>query len=230
MIARPLALRRLLFVLMVMAMTLPIGWANALPTNRSTPGYTRVAIETTVGTIVVAVDQKRAPRTSANFLTYVDDGRFDGVTFYRAARRKSAPTMGLIQGGIDTDARRSLPPVVHEPTTQTGIRHLDATLSMARPDRPNSAMGNFFITIGPTPNMDAQPGYIGYAAFGHVVAGMDVVKKILAAPTCCGTGPMRGQMIVKPIVIRHVKRLDGKAKPTGGVKPWLIGSLLKPVR
>ena len=99
---------------------------------------------------------------------------------------------------------------------------------MARPDRPNSAMGNFFITIGPTPNMDAQPGYIGYAAFGHVVAGMEVVKKILAVPTCCGSGPMRGQMIVKPIVIRHAKRLDGKAKPTGGVKPWLIGRLRRP--
>jgi len=211
-----------------LALTLISYLATAAPTNQPTPGYTRVAIETTVGTIIVAVDQKRAPRTSANFLTYVDDGRFDGVTFYRAARRKSAPTMGLIQGGIDTDARRSLPPVIHEPTTQTGIRHLDATLSMARPDRPNSAMGNFFITIGPTPNMDAQPGYIGYAAFGHVVAGMDVVKKILAAPTCCGSGPMRGQMIVKPIVIRHAKRLDGKAKPNGGVKPWLIGRLRRP--
>ena len=57
-----------------------------------------------------------------------------------------------------------------------------------------------------------------------------MVKKILAFPTCCGTGPMRGQMIVKPIVIRHAKRLDGKAKPTGGVKPWLIGSLRKAAR
>lgn len=197
--------------------------AAALPANRPVAGYTRVAIDTSVGTITVAVDQKRAPRTSANFLTYVDDGRFDGVTFYRAARRRSAPTLGLIQGGIDTDARRSLPPVAHEPTTQTGIRHLDATLSMARPNRPDSAMGNFFITIGPTPTMDARPGYIGYAAFGHVVAGMDVVKKILAVPTCCGSGPMRGQMIVKPIVILRAKRLDGTPKPTRGVKPWLIG-------
>ncbi|HUD93195.1 MAG TPA: peptidylprolyl isomerase [Sphingobium sp.] len=196
--------------------------ALALP-NKPTAGYTRVAIETSVGRIIVAVDQKRAPRTSANFLTYVDDGRFDGVTFYRAARRKSDPKYGLIQGGIDTDARRSLPPIPHESTMQTGIRHLDATLSMARPNRPNSAMGNFFITIGPTPNMDARADYIGYAAFGHVVAGMDVVKKILAVPTCCGSGPMRGQMIVKPIVILRAKRLDGTPRPSRGVKPWLIG-------
>lgn len=199
------------------------GYAFALPANRPTPGYTRVAIETSVGTITVAVDNRRAPKTSANFLTYVDDGRFDGVTFYRAARRKSDPKLGLIQGGIDTDARRSLPPVQHEPTTQTGIRHLDATLSMARPNRTNSAMGNFFITVGPTPNMDARGDYIGYAAFGHVVAGMDVVKRILAVPTCCGSGPMRGQMIIRPITILRAKRLDGTPRPSRGVKPWLLG-------
>lgn len=195
----------------------------ALPANRPTPGFTRVAMETSVGTIIVAVDQQRAPRTSANFLTYVDDGRFDGVTFYRAARRKRDPKYGLIQGGIDTDARRSLPPVAHEPTSRTGILHGDATLSMARPNRPNSAMGNFFITIGATPNMDARGDYIGYAAFGHVVGGMDVVRKILSVPTCCGSGPMRGQMIVKPIRIIRARRLDGTPKPTRGVKPWLIG-------
>lgn len=217
--------RRLLFLLAFWP-----SLAAALPANRPTPGFVRVAIETSVGTIIVAADQKHAPRTAANFLTYVDDGRFDGVTFYRAARRKSDPKYGLIQGGIDTDARRSLPPIPHEPTTQTGIRHLDATLSMARPNRPDSAMGNFFITIGPTPNMDARGAYIGYAAFGHVVGGMDVVKKILAVPTCCGSGPMRGQMIIKPITILRARRLDGTSKPSRGVKPWLIGLNRKPAK
>lgn len=202
--------------------------ALALPANRPAPGYTRVAIETSAGTIVVAVDTVRAPRTSANFLTYVDDGRFDGVTFYRAARRKSDPKLGLIQGGIDTDARRSLPPIPHEPTTKTGIRHLDGTISMARPNRPDSAMGNFFITLGATPNMDARGDYIGYAAFGHVVAGMDVARRILAQPTCCGSGPMRGQMIVKPVTIIRARRIDGKPRPSRGVKPWLIGARRKP--
>ncbi|HEX7877206.1 MAG TPA: peptidylprolyl isomerase [Sphingobium sp.] len=208
-------------LVLLLALCPSLAWA--LPGNRPAPGYTRVAIETSVGTIIVAVDDRRAPRTSANFLAYVDDGRFDGVTFYRAARRKNNPKLGLIQGGIDTDARRSLPPIPHEPTSRTGIRHLDATLSMARPDRPNSAMGNFFITAGPTPNMDARGSYIGYAAFGHVVAGMDVVRRILAVPTCCGSGPMRGQMIVKPIAILRARRIDGAARPTRGVKPWLIG-------
>lgn len=215
---------------LVLLLSLCPGFALALPANRPAPGYTRVAIETSVGTITVAVDDRRAPKTSANFLTYVDDGRFDGVTFYRAARRKSDPKLGLIQGGIDTDARRSLPPIQHEPTTRTGIRHLDATLSMARPNRANSAMGNFFITVGPTPNMDARGGYIGYAAFGHVVAGMDVVKRILAVPTCCGSGPMRGQMIVRPIAILRARRLDGTPRPSRGVKPWLLGLNRKAAR
>lgn len=207
---------------LIAALILPSPAALAAPANRPTPGYVRVALDTSMGTITVAVDMKRAPRTSANFLTYVDDGRFDGVTFYRAARRKSDPKSGLIQGGIDTDLRRALPPVRHEPTSLTGLRHLDATLSMARPDRPNSAMGNFFITVGPTPTMDARPPYIGYAAFGHVVAGMDVVKRILAVPTCCGSGPMRGQMIRDRVKIIRAKRLDGKATPSGGPRPWLI--------
>lgn len=207
--------------LILIACLLP-GFATAQPANRPMAGQVRVAIETSVGRFIVAVDQRRAPLTSANFLAYVDDQRLDGTTFYRAARRKSDPKFGLIQGGIDTDLRRALPPVRHEPTSQTGILHLDATLSMARPDRPNSASGNFFITVGPTPTMDAQGSYIGYAAFGHVVAGMDVVRRILAVPTCCGTGPMRGQMIIKPIIILHARRLDGTARPTGKVKPWLI--------
>ncbi|MEJ7934342.1 peptidylprolyl isomerase [Sphingobium sp. AN558] len=222
---RPVVLRCLAIL-----MTLCPGVALALPVNRPTPGYTRVAIETSLGRIIVAVDQKRAPRTAGNFLAYVDDERFDGVTFYRAARRKADTRLGLIQGGIDTDLRRALPPIPHEATTKTGIRHLDATVSMARPDRPNSAMGNFFITAGPTPNMDARGDYIGYAAFGHVVAGMDVVRRILALPTCCGSGAMRGQMIVKPIMIRRVHRLDGTPRPTGTVKPWLIGLNRPPAR
>jgi peptidyl-prolyl cis-trans isomerase A (cyclophilin A) len=217
-------MRFLAFCLLVL-LSLPAAAAG--PANRPTPGFTRVAIETSLGTITVAVDNKRAPRTSANFLAYVDDGRFDGVTFYRAARRKSDPRFGFIQGGIDTDARRALAPIPHEPTTRTGIRHLDGTLSMARPDRPNSAMGNFFLTVGATPNMDARGSYIGYAAFGHIVGGMDVVKRILALPSCCGQGPMRGQMIVKPVTILRTRRLDGTPKPTGRIKPWLFG--LKPM-
>jgi peptidyl-prolyl cis-trans isomerase A (cyclophilin A) len=220
---RSTASPRRFLVLIAALLALLVVPARALPTNRPTPGYVRVRIETSQGPIVVSLDTKRAPRTSANFLAYVDDGRFDGTTFYRAARRKSAPAFGLIQGGIDMDARRSIPPVAHEPTTKTGISHLDGTLSMARPNRPDSAMGNFFMTIGATPTMDARGDYIGYAAFGHVVGGMDTVKRILALPTGGGTGAMRGQMILKPVRIIRAVRIDGKPQPTGRIKPWLLG-------
>ena len=196
--------------------------ANALAKGVGGPGIVRVRLVTSSGPIVLALDATRAPRTTANFMAYVDDGRFDGTTFYRAARRKSSPRNGLIQGGISTNARRSLPPVAHEPTSLTGIRHLDATVSMARGGKPGTAMGNFFITIGPIVSMDARGAYPGYAAFGHVASGMDVVRKILAEPSGGGEGPMRGQMIVRPVRIIRAERLDGRAEPTGGPKPWLI--------
>ena len=76
-------------------------------------------------------------------------------------------------------------PIKHEPTNVTGLKHVDGTLSMARND-PGTAMGDFFITIGPAAGLDASPGYAGYAAFGHVVKGMDVAKRILAKPTFPG--------------------------------------------
>ncbi|RVT40245.1 peptidylprolyl isomerase [Sphingobium algorifonticola] len=202
-----------------------VALAIASPTTllaKAEPPVVRVRIETSAGNITVALDARRAPRTTANFLAYVDDGRFDGTTFYRAARRKSAPGYGLIQGGIDTNARRSLPPVAHEPTSLTGIRHLDATISMARGGKPGTAMGNFFITVGPIQSMDARGAYPGYAAFGTVSGGMGVVKKILAMPTGGGTGPMRGQMLQPPVRIIRAVRLDGVAKPTGVPKPWLL--------
>lgn len=175
-----------------------------------------------MGRIVVALDTRRAPKTSANFLAYVDDGRFDGTSFYRAARRKSNAKFGYIQGGIRTDLRRALPPVAHEPTNLTGIHHLDATISMARKSRLRSATGNFFLTVGATPYMDARPGYAGYAAFGRVIAGMDVVKRILARPTSGGAGPMKGQIIDQPVKIIRATRIDGKPRPSGFPKAWQI--------
>ena len=188
-----------------------------------TPGYVRVRVETSEGPFVVAVDMRHAPATSANFLAYVDDGRFDNTTFYRAARRRSAPGSGFVQGGIRTDARRILPPFTFEPTSRTGIRHLDATISMARGSSSDSAGGNFFVTVGPTPAMDAAGAYRGYAAFGRVIGGMATIKRILAKPTGGGSGAMKGQMMFQPVVIRAAKRLDGAPKPTGRPKVWKIG-------
>lgn len=177
-----------------------------------------------MGNIVIALDARRAPRTTANFLIYVDDGRLDGTSFYRATRNPSDRTKGFIQGGIDTDARRVyFPTVPLERTSETGLRHLDGTISMARHRDPDSATGNFSIQVGPNPTLDARPGYDGYAAFGQVVAGMDVVRRIMALETCCGRGVMRGQMIRNRVSIIRAVRLDGRAQPSGQIKPWLAG-------
>ena len=168
----------------------------------------KVAIVTSEGTIIVTLEPKRAPITTANFLRYVDAKRFDGTTFYRAARSKSVPGKGLIQGGIDHDIPKTFLPIKHEPTSRTGLRHTDGTLSMAR-NEVGSAMGDFFITLGPAPDLDARGSYAGYAAFGHVVAGMAVAKKILAKPTYPGGYDYLtiGQSIRQPVKIITARRV-----------------------
>jgi peptidyl-prolyl cis-trans isomerase A (cyclophilin A) len=213
---------RFLLLCALALLSLSSAGSNALAPAGPAPGEIRVRLNTSEGAIVVAVDTRRAPKTSANFLAYVDDGRLDGTTFYRAARRKSAPKFGFIQGGIGTDARRMLPSVPLEPTNVTGLRHLDGSLSMAHGSDPNSATGNFSIMVGANPGLDASRTSKGFAAFGHVVAGMDVVRRILAQPSGGGRDAMLGQMILRPVRLISAQRLDGVARPTGRVKPWLI--------
>ena len=169
----------------------------------------RVALQTSLGKIVIELEAKRAPITSNNFLAYVDQKKLDGTRFYRSANNRGA---GFIQGGIFHEYRRMLVPIKHEPTSLTGIKHLNGTISMAR-DAPGTANGDFFICVGTQSYMDAKPGKSddaqGFAAFGHVVGGMDVVRKILAARTDknMGSGPMRGQMLAKPVEIISATRV-----------------------
>jgi peptidyl-prolyl cis-trans isomerase A (cyclophilin A) len=176
------------------------------------PDVVRVRLETDAGPILVALDAKRAPLTTANFVQYVEEGRFDGATFYRASITKGTPKgelRGFIQGGIRRDYRRTLPPIEHEPTSKTGIRHEAGTISMARAEEGAGAMGNFFITTSAMPSMDAKDGKEGYAAFGRVERGMDVVRRILAAPTADGgRGAMRGQMLEQPVRIVTARRVE----------------------
>ena len=170
----------------------------------------RVRLETDAGPILLELDHKSAPVTTANFVGYVEQHRFDGTFFYRAARTKGAQGRGFVQGGIRHSARRSFPPIEHEPTTKTGLKHVDGTVSMARA-APAGAMGDFFIIVGGTmPAMDAKPGSPGFAAFGRVKEGMEVVRAILEAPTVpnAGRGAMRGQMIEKPVRIIRASRVE----------------------
>jgi len=192
--------------LRVSAQSNDAGGANA-PASQA---LVNVRLETTEGPIVVALEQGRAPITTANFLRYVDDKRFDGISFYRAVN--VAPGFGLIQGGLRGDARKLLPPIKHEPTTVTGLSHIDGAISMAR-NAPGTADANFFITVGAIPSMDAdpkQPGdNIGFAVFGHVTEGMDIVRHILQEPTSPteGEGVMKGQMLVQPVRILSARRI-----------------------
>ena len=172
----------------------------------------RVSLQTTQGTILVELAARQAPITSANFLRYVDTRKLDGASFFRAARTRGAATRGFIQGGVRRPYIYQLPPIVHEPTSRTGLRHVDGTISMAR-TAPGTARSNFFITVGAQPGMDAQPGKrgdnAGFAAFGRVVGGMDVVRRILAAPTVpnAGRGAMKDQMIAQPVRIIAARRV-----------------------
>lgn len=169
----------------------------------------RVVLETTAGRIVIEVNDRAAPITGANFLAYVDQHRFDGTSFYRAM--KSGPENGLVQGGINNAPARLLPPIAHEPTTETGLSHVDGAVSMARYD-PGTATGDFFISVGATPSYDAgRPFSIdayGFAVFGKVVEGMDVARAMLNAPTSPteGEGFMRGQMLEPRIAIVSARR------------------------
>jgi peptidyl-prolyl cis-trans isomerase A (cyclophilin A) len=170
----------------------------------------RVALDTEAGRIVIAVDRGHAPITAKNFLRYVDAKRLDGITFYRAMKLWEGT--GLVQGGV-RDGAKLFPPIAHEPTSQTGLRHEDGTISMARAE-PGSARCDFFITVGKIDGFNAgtkDGDGLGFAAFGRVVEGMDVVRKLLAAPTSPTKGAalgMQGQLLETPVKIVKATRVQ----------------------
>jgi peptidyl-prolyl cis-trans isomerase A (cyclophilin A) len=173
-------------------------------------GKPRVVIKTSRGPIVVELEDRKAPLTSANFLRYVDAHAYDGGSFFRAARTPGQPKDGTIVGAPAAKVR-PFPPIAHESTTKTGLRHLNGTLSLGRFD-PGTATNNFFICVGDQPYLDAHPGEpgdnLGYAAFGQVVEGMAVAEKILSLPTNGATKfkDQRGQWLKPPVAILSMRR------------------------
>ncbi|WP_407695680.1 peptidylprolyl isomerase [Sphingomonas changnyeongensis] len=182
------------------------------PATSPAPAPVRVTLQTALGPIVIEVDRARAPVTSANFLRYVDQKRLDGASFYRAAASPGSTEYGLVQFGLNPLPQRLLPPIAHEPTTRTGLTHLSGTISLAR-GAPGTGQGDFFIVVGDMPSLDADPKAAGdnqgYAAFGRVVEGMDVVRAVLAAPISptLGSGSFRGQMLAAPVRITSARRV-----------------------
>ena len=170
----------------------------------------RVAIRTNHGTITVELEDKRAPITSANFLHYVDTKLYDGGLFYRASRTPGAPKEGTIVGGPSRKVH-PYPPIPHESTTKTGLRHRTGTISVGR-YAPGTATADFFICMGDQSFLDAHPGAkgdnLGFAAFGQVVEGLNVVRAILAAPTPGKSAfpDMKGQWLEPTIPIVTMRR------------------------
>jgi peptidyl-prolyl cis-trans isomerase A (cyclophilin A) len=203
------------------AQTPPPASDAAPPTPAPAPALKpnpRVKIDTAQGSIVVELYRDKAPITVANYLKYVDRGLFNGATFYRASRPPgyTATDYGSIQGGLQNDPAKVLPPIAHEPTTKTGLKHGDGTISMGR-HAPGTAQADWFITLGDMSYLDADPknprGQPGFAAFGQVVEGLDVVKKIIALPVDPnkGEGAMKGEILRQPIRITKVSRVAAPA-------------------
>ncbi|MET0239544.1 MAG: peptidylprolyl isomerase [Sphingobium sp.] len=170
-----------------------------------------VILTTSAGTITIALEVERAPLTAANFLRYIDQKRLDGTTFYRAYTYPTDPNTGLIQGGTRNEPKRILKPVPHEPTSKTGLTHDDGAISMAR-GAPGSADGDFFIILGKMDGLDANPiasgDNQGFAVFGHVTEGMDIVRAIaaMARDPNKGAGVLKGQMLAAPVKIVTARR------------------------
>ncbi|MDB5453176.1 MAG: peptidylprolyl isomerase [Caulobacteraceae bacterium] len=186
------------------------GALMALPGRALAAAKPRVAIKTARGTIVVELEAGKAPLTTANFLHYVDAQSYDGGSFFRAARTQGVEKDGTIVAAPAPKVR-PFPPIRHESTTKTGLRHLNGTISLGR-FATGTATNNFFICVGDQPYLDAHPGAPGdnqgYAAFGQVVRGMSVVEKILSLPTNGKTrfAEQAGQWLKPPVTILSARR------------------------
>jgi peptidyl-prolyl cis-trans isomerase A (cyclophilin A) len=173
-----------------------------------------VVLTTELGDIVVEVYTERAPHSAGSFLDFVDGGLYEGATFYRTVmpeNDKGSPPISVIQGGLEDDST-AMPPVPHETTKDSGVLHTDGVISLARaaPGEANAAA--FFICIGEQPGLDyggkRNPDGLGFAAFGKVIAGMDVVHAIHKRDAM---GPSdsdytKGQMLTEPVVINAAAR------------------------
>ncbi|QHJ87745.1 peptidylprolyl isomerase [Aequoribacter fuscus] len=173
-----------------------------------------VILSTSLGDIELMVYPQKAPLSAGDFLNYVDRGLYQGAAFYRVVRPDNdngLPVIEVIQGGLLTETPPT-EPVTHESTQQTGIKHLDGTISLARRDVGTATAAAFFITIGDQPSMDfggsRNADKQGFAAFGRVVKGMEVVRAIqkIRDTLSYEDSYMKGQMLSNPIMIESVQR------------------------
>ena len=191
------------------------AWLVARPLAAAAPAVT-VVLRTSLGDVEIEVDTARAPVTAANFLRYVDGGYYDGGRFHRTVRLDNQPgktvLIEVVQAGVNpTPARQGFAPIRLERTRDTGLRHRDGTVSMAR-DEPDTATSDFFVCIGDQPELDfggkRNPDGQGFAAFGRVVKGMDVVRRIQLAPA-------DGQPLTPPVPILSAQPPSSRVSVAG---------------
>lgn len=204
---------------------------SASATGGSTPVGTdtvRIVMNTDLGAITFELYPHKAPLTVENFLRYVDGGLLDGGSFYRSVRldnqKENEIPIEVVQGGLFGDAiaqpgsipPETLAPIPHEPTSETGLRHVPGAISMARAE-PGTATSEFFVSLADSPELDAggqrNPDGHGFAVFGRVVEGMDVLERIHLAPTARSSdreelGPMQGQVLDTLIHICSATRVE----------------------
>lgn len=206
----------MLCILAALAPTLPLE-ARA---QTAKDGEVLVRIETALGSIDIAVDAQHAPITAANFLRYVDAELYDGGRFHRATRPDNytpalpdRPAMAIIQGGINPERRREgFDAIPLEPTSATGLKHTTGTVSMARSAEADTARSDFFICLDDQPSLDFGGKRFddgqGAAAFGHVVSGLDVVRRIQQQPTNKDADTAMGrQALTPPVTITRMSRI-----------------------
>ena len=195
--------------MMAATVVLSAGVAGVASAPAASADPVLVVVETEMGTFELEVDVDRAPVTAANFLRYVDGGFYDGGTFFRTVHADNQPDdsirIAVVQGGRNPDLEEeSFPPIPLERTSETGLRHEDGTISMAR-GGPDTATQSFFICIGDQPSLDfggmRNPDGQGFAAFGRVVAGMDVARAIHQSP-------YEAQQLTPPVRITRAYRKE----------------------
>jgi peptidyl-prolyl cis-trans isomerase A (cyclophilin A) len=211
-------MRQILLHVMLVASAAMITAAN----SASPADGVHVSLETTAGTIELEVFPKVAPHSACDFLAYVDSGLYQGAAFYRVVRPDNDhgnPKIEVIQGGL-LDESKGRPPVAHETTKVTGLKHTEGTLSLARGPVGTGSAAAFFIVIGDQPALDyggtRNPDGQGFAAFGRVVKGMEIVHRIqqMSANGKADDVYTQGQILTEPVIIKSAKRPD-TVKPPG---------------
>jgi peptidyl-prolyl cis-trans isomerase A (cyclophilin A) len=210
--------RTLVSGLTAFGITLAAGHSRAADSRKDRDGREdhscNVVIDTALGTIAASLDLARAPLSCADFLKYVEQGLYAGSTFYRTVRPDidtNPIQISVLQGGLTDDDNRFLPPIPHEPTNRTGLRHRNGTLSIARDAVGTGTAGAFFICIGDQPELDfggkRNPDGQGFAAFGHVTHGMKLIHKMWSMKTQGPPGSPTGELIASLVTIVRARRV-----------------------